>query len=63
MNKYSYNGPVRVNGNLVADHWKGETMAVSENKARNNLAYQYKKSHNLIASVKVTLSGNITIIS
>ena len=62
MNKYSYDGPVRVMDKCVTDRWKGETMAVSENKARSNLAYQYKKSHNLISSAKVTLPGQITMI-
>ena len=62
MNKYSYDGPVRVHDKLVTDHWRGETMAVSENKARSNLCYQYKKTHNLIAKVKVTLPGEIRMI-
>ena len=62
MNKYTYDGPVKVFDRCVADHWKGETIAVSERKARSNLTYQYKKSHNLIASVKVTLTGKIAMV-
>ena len=62
MNKYSYDGPVRVHDKLVADHWQSETMAVSESKARSNLCYQYKKTHNLIAKVRVTLTGEIRMI-
>lgn len=57
--KYSYDGPVLEFDTCVADHWRGETMAPSEKKARSNLAYQYKKKNNRIASVKVTLPGEI----
>ena len=44
--KYIYDGPVLEFGTCVADHWRGETMAPSENKARSNLKYQYKKQNN-----------------
>ena len=37
MNKYIYDGPVRVFDKLVADRWQSETTAVSESKARSNL--------------------------
>jgi hypothetical protein len=46
----------------VCNHWKGETCAVSESKAKSNLAYQYKKNNNLVASAKVNLPGKVTII-
>lgn len=61
--KYTYDGPVLEFNTLVTDHWKGETMAPTKNKARSNLAYQYKKQNNRIASVKVTLPGEIKIIN
>lgn len=61
--KYEYDGPVLEYGNLVTDHWRGETMAPSEKKARSNLAYQYKKKNNRIASVKVTLPGKIKMVN
>lgn len=60
--KYQYDGPVLEFDRLVADHWKGETMASSEKKARSNLAYQYKKKNNRIASVKVKLPGEIKMV-
>ena len=42
--KYTYDGPVLEFDTLVASHWKGETMAPSKQKARSNLAYQFKKT-------------------
>lgn len=62
MHKYYYNGPVMVFDTCVTDHWKGETMATSEIKAKSNLAYQFKKSTNRIAATKVTLPGKIMIV-
>lgn len=62
MNKYSYDGPVMVFDTCVANHWKGQTMAPSENKARCNLMYQFKKSTNMVAGTKVTLPGKIVMV-
>lgn len=60
--KYCYDGPVMEFDRLVASNWKGETIAPSEQKARSNLAYQYKKSNNRIAGTKVTLPGKIMMV-
>ena len=60
--KYVYDGPVMFFNKLVADHWKGETMAPSENKARSNLSYQAKKQLNLIAGTDVKLPGKIKMV-
>lgn len=62
LHKYSYIGPVMEFDKLVAEQWKGETMATSEKKAKSNLAYQYKKKNNRIASVKVTLPGKVILV-
>lgn len=62
MNKYSYDGPVMEFDRCVANRWQGETMALSESKARSNLAYQYKKKNNRIPAVKVTLPGKIVMV-
>ena len=59
--KYTYDGPVLEFDRCVADHWKGETIATSENKARSNLTYQYKKQNNRVPGTKVTLPGKIKI--
>lgn len=63
MNRYCYNGPVLEFDTLVASNWTGETMAISEKKAKSNLAYQYKKKNNRILSTKITLPGKIVMIS
>ena len=47
---YIYDGPVLMFGRLVAGRWTGETWAESKNKAKSNLAYQFKKSNNLLAT-------------
>ena len=60
--KYVYDGPVMFFNKLVADHWKGETMASSESKARSNLSYQAKKQLNLIAGTDVKLPGKIKMV-
>lgn len=61
--KYVYDGPVMFFDKLVADHWKGETMAPSEKKARSNLSYQAKKQLNLIAGTNVKLPGKIKMVN
>ena len=57
--KYTYDGPVMEFDRLLADHWKGETMAPSEKKARSNLIYQFKKQKSRIVGTKITLPGKI----
>lgn len=61
--KYIYDGPVILFDRCVADHWKGETMAPTETKARSNLAYQAKKQLNLIAGTRVKLPGKIKMVN
>lgn len=63
MDKYVYEGPVMMFDTCVANHWKGETMAPSESKARSNLIYQYKKKNNRQAGTKFTLPGKVIKIS
>ena len=57
--KYTYDGPVMEFDRLLADHWKGETIAPSEKKARSNLIYQFKKQNSRIVGTKITLPGKI----
>lgn len=61
MKQYSYDGPVMAFGICVTNHWEASTYAVSEDKARNNLAYQYKKQTNKVPSTKISLPGKIKI--
>lgn len=62
-NKYKYEGPVMMFGVCIMDNWKGETMATSENKAKNNLAYQFKKQNNHVAGSHITLPEKIEKVS
>lgn len=62
MHKYAYDGPVMEFNRLLADHWRGETMASSEKKARSNLTYQFKKQNSRIAGTKITLPGKIKMV-
>lgn len=60
--KYVYDGPVMMFGRWIGN-FKGETTAESEEKARCNLAYQFKKKNNRIAGTKIDLPGKITMVS
>lgn len=62
MNQYSYNGPVMEFNNCVANCWKGSTFAVSERKARSNLAYQFKQKNNKMPNSKIILPGKIIMV-
>lgn len=59
MKTYAYSGPVYEFDTCINEHWQGETRAVSEKKAKSNLAYQYKRSHSKSADTKITLPGNV----
>lgn len=61
MKLYSYNGPVFEFEKLIADRWNGETYAVSESKARSNLAFQFKKETGRVPRTKITLPGKIIV--
>lgn len=63
MDKYIYNGPVMEFDKCIANNWHGETMAVSRSKARSNLTYQFKKQFNRVASAKITLPGEVVLIT
>lgn len=62
MNKYSYDGPVMQFENCIANHWRASTYAASENKARNNLAYQFKKQNNQLPGARITLPGKLIVM-
>ena len=63
MNLYSYDGPVMEFERIVATRWIGTTYAVSPSKARSNLAFQFKKQNNRLASAKITLPGEIVKVT
>ena len=61
MHKYLYNGPVMEFSRCIAEHWSGWTCASSEQKARNNLTYHFKRDNNRQANSKIELPGRLTI--
>lgn len=63
MNLYTYDGPVMEFDNCVANHWTASTCAISEKKARSNLAYQFKKKNNRLPGTKIALPGKIMLVS
>ena len=56
---YSYSGPVMNFDRVMADNWKGETVAPSEKKALSNLAFQFKKQNGLEAGASIKLTGKL----
>jgi len=60
--KYYYSGSVYEFNECVNQHWEGSTYAISEDKARSNLAYQYKRSHNKTSDTKISLPGKIRLV-
>lgn len=62
-NRYLYEGPVIKFDRCIEDHWKGETMALTEAKARSNLEYQFRKSQGKTLDAKISLPGKLTIVN
>lgn len=58
---YSYDGPVLAFDKCIADHWRGQTYAVSEAKARTNLEYQFKKQTGRVPRTRISLPGKIIL--
>lgn len=57
---YSYCGAVTSFGSTLAHTWRGRTRAVSKQKARSNLAFQFKQEMGLVPDVPVSLPGEVT---
>lgn len=62
MNRYSYIGPVMEFDRCVERSWEGETVAVSEKKAKSNLIFQWKKAHGRTANSRITLPGELELV-
>lgn len=60
--RYGYEGPVTKFGTIIESNWFGETFAVSEKKARSNLAFQFKSELGLTPSAKIELPGKLHLI-
>ena len=61
MSKYKYEGAVTSFGRVLSWNWKGETVAESIEKAKSNLAYQFKVANNLIHGARIELPGKIMV--
>ena len=62
MNLYIYDGPVFQFDQMIMEHWSGETTASTEDKAKSNLLYQFKKQYNKLPNTKITLPGKLIVI-
>lgn len=59
--RYLYEGPVMMFGQIVQEKWFADTFAVSPKKALSNLAYRWKREHGKTADAKVTLPGRLEL--
>lgn len=59
---YQYEGPVYSFDRLIARNWNCQTVAVSEARARANLAYRYKQIAGLQKYARITLPGKLVPI-
>lgn len=60
--KYRYRGPVMGVDRCIQEDWEGETMAVSERKAKSNLSYRWKRQHGYAPTYPISLPQSLTII-
>lgn len=59
---YSYCGPVvDYFGKCIVPFWKGTTYAISKQKAKCNLKYQFKKQNNMLPGTKIELPGEVIV--
>lgn len=61
LHLYSFSGLVTHFGNVI-EYWKGKTLAVSKEKARSNLTYQYKIKRGYSVHTQITLQDEIVLI-
>lgn len=57
---FTYSGPVTSFGKIIENNYVAETEAPSEEKARSNIAAQFKRKHNYAMNKKIELPGRIT---
>lgn len=62
MNKYIYEGPVMHFDDCITRKWEGETLAVSEKKAKSNLAYKFKIENGYSRNAMIRLPGKIKLV-
>ena len=57
--RYYYEGPVFEFEKCICDKWSSQTVAPTEQKARSNLSYQFKKKFGRVPNAKIRLTGKI----
>lgn len=57
---FKFKGAVYMFDTLISNCFEGETYAVSEKKALNNLTFRCKDKFGYLPSVKLTLQGQLT---
>lgn len=62
MKKFVYIGPVKLFDKLVSREWFGETCAETEQKAKSNLIFQYKKQTGRARTAKISLPGKLELV-
>ena len=62
MYRYIYDGPVKEFNKVITEKLKGETMAVSEKRASDNLAFQFKREFGKSLNSKISFPGKIMFI-
>ena len=62
MYRYIYDVPVKEFNKVITEKLKGETMAVSEKRARDKLAFQFKREFGKLLSSKIRIKKKIMFI-
>ena len=62
MEKYFYEGPIKLFDQIIVKHVEDYTVASSEKKARANLTFRYKRLLGYESSAKISMPGKLTIV-
>lgn len=59
---YEYRGPVYEYERCIENYWEATTWAISEKRARNNLAHRYKRDILRGKQTKIELPGEFRLV-
>ena len=57
---FTYSGPITSFGKVICENFTAQTEATSPEKAKSNIAAQFKKKYNYAIDRKIELPGRIT---
>ena len=63
MEKYFYEGPVKLFEKIIIEHVEDYTVAATKNRARANLEFRYKQRLGYTRGAKINLPGKLTIVN